>query len=254
MSQQFVENKLLLQKSNNRTIYLNGVEKLEFHDFFTEEGVSDIQLRYGIWEESKRDATSYSIVAQFIPDSPGRYKIVERLIDISPYEARKIPFIKVWKWREAPSFDGAPEFVGFSDNQSLRAVKAWNFWQEHYIAPVIYDSSQVDEQPQLDNLLTEENYEEIIKSEMTKIEQWRPLTDSVSGFIRFTFVVEANLTISHFAVDSINLDKREFVPEICVAVNWLIRYLNYPSRCEWTNPGKINGVPVAVRQYVTIHF
>ena len=98
----------------------------------------------------------------------------------------------MWIVEEAPSFYSEPAFVGFSDNQSLWAVKAWNYWKEHYVEPIIYDSSQVDEQPQFVNLENGEDFEKTIKSEMRKLTRWNSLMDSLSGFVRFTFVIEAS--------------------------------------------------------------
>ena len=81
MTQNFRDINLILEKSDQRTIYLTSVEKFEHHNFFTETGESDIQMWYKISRESESEKYKYAsektMSIQLIPDSIGRYKIIE---------------------------------------------------------------------------------------------------------------------------------------------------------------------------------
>lgn len=77
----------------------------------------------------------------------------------------------------------------------------------------------------------------------------------VSGSVSFKYVVDENGWISNVAVEKLNIKEREYVPQLCAGINYAITkyyYLN-DQRHRW-KPGKLKGVPVASRQYVTINF
>ena len=235
---------VLLGKSDGYTYYLTFVEKHEFHSFFTKTGESDIYIDYSLQIES--DNKEYFCMsgygAQFIPDSVGRYKIMQVYRGSTFYDRGE-------QGHSEPS--GRLYFVGFSDDQSLWAVQALNYLNEHTVEPVIYDSAQIDRQPAFMNGDTVVNFEKYITNAMYFIEEIDSI-NSLSGFVRFTFVVRENGEISHIALDESNLSNPNAISDVCVGMNYHIRTL--PTvKYKWI-PGEINGIPVAVRQFVTVHF
>ena len=260
---------LMSGKSGGSTYYLMYVEKIEDHYFFTATGMSDINIRYGLQEESDDQLflAGSGYEAQFIPDSAGRYKIMELIFVINAAYKETVED----EWKDMHVSPGKKYFVGFSDNQSLWAVQALNYLNEHTIDPVIYDIAQVDRQPVFMNGDETANFEEYISTELGKdgifkedesgtlcIVKIDSLLKTLSGFVRFAFVVRENGEISHLAVDEINLNNPDAVSDVCVGINNQIlntstRGYSNAKNYRWI-PGEKNGVPVAVRQYVTIHF
>ena len=262
---------VLLGKSNGSTYYLIFVKKNEFHYFFTKTGKSDININYGLRIESdnQRYFSMSGYGAQFIPDSVGRYKIMEVSGGNTFYYRETVENT----WKEGHSHpSGIAHFVGFSDDQSLWAVQALNYLNEHTVEPVIYDSAQIDRQPAFMNGDTVVNFEKYItnalwevgtlkKTELATIDLIEKIDsiNSLSGFVRFTFVVRENGEISHIALDEINLSNPNAILDVCVGMNYHICTL--PTVSPYSNvkkytwiPGEINGIPVAVRQFVTVHF
>ena len=261
---------LLLSNKNGVMHYLTYVEKMEDHYFFSKTGESDIIICYVLKtvSENQLHYSSSSQNAQFIPDSAGRYKIIEISGGESYYYRESVND----SWKDEghgdPSF--RPYFVGFSDNQSLEAVQAINYLNEHIVEPVIYNSLQVDHQPVFNRGDTVINFEEYIKNELWEVGTLKEheasegffrkyvkidsLLNSLSGFVRFAFVVRENGEISHIAVDEINLNNPDAVPDICIGISFhILRTYRYIRNHRWI-PGEKNGVPVAVRQFVTVYF
>jgi hypothetical protein len=254
---------LIVKKSNGYTDYLTFVEKLEDNYYFTKTGEPDINIWYGITSEYDDQLyTSYTMFeARFIPDSAGRYQIMQ----YSTLHSFRYRETVEDEWEDGhASTINRYYFVGYSDNPSLAAVQALDYFMTHYIDPVIYDSTQVDEQPALKSSGTVVNIEEIIKNKLWEDGTLRQeekesvrfsyqridSIDRLSGFVRFSYVVRENEKISHIAVEEINLNNPEKITDICVGISHQILYCDM-EKYRWA-PGKINGKPVAVRQYVTI--
>jgi hypothetical protein len=256
---------LIVGRSNDYTDYLTFVAKLEDHYYFTKTGEPDINIWYGIATEADDQLfTSYTMFeARFIPDSAGRYKIMQ-YSTLHSFKSRETVEDE-WEDGHASTINQY-RFIGYSDNPSLAASQALNYYLTHYIDSVIYDSTQVDEQPALKSGGTVVNIEEIIKNNLLKygtlkqeekesvlfLYQRIDSIDRLSGFVRFSYVVRENEKISHITVEEINLNNPEKISDICVGISHQILYCDM-EKYRWA-PGKINGKPVAVRQYVTIHF
>ena len=262
---------VLLGKENGSIYYLTFVQKDENHYFFTKTGEPDINISYGLRIESENQL-SYLVVghsAQFIPDSSNRYKIIEISSAYNFYYRESVNHF----WKDAGHSDptGMGSFVGFSDDPSLWAVKALNYLHEHTIEPVIYESAQVEQQPVFMRGDTVVNFEKYIKNELWEVGTLKQtelasarliekidFIDSLSGFVRFSFVVSEIGYISHITVEEINLNNLDAVPDVCVGINYHIltpstQGYNNAKKYKWI-PGEKNGVPVAVRQFVTVYF
>jgi len=136
---------------------------------------------------------------------------------------------------------------------------------------VIYNSAHVDRQPLFMRGDTVVDFKEYIRNELwevgtlkeTELESVRWIEkidsiDSLSGFVRFSFVVREIGNISHIAVDEINLNNPDTVSDVCVGINYHILTPSTPGysnakKYKWI-PGGKNGVPVAVQQFVTVYF
>jgi len=259
---------LLLSNKNGVLHYLTFAEKMEDHYFFSKTGEADIIIRYGLYEESDDQLfrSGIGFEAQFIPDSAGRYKIMQLSTggNVSYRETVEDD------WEDMHFSPSKKFFAGFSDNQSLEAVQALNYLNEHTIEPVIYDNTQVDRQPVFKRGETVVNFEKYISTELGKggifkedksgtlcIVSIDSLLKTLSGFVRFAFVVRENGEISHLAVDEIKLNNLDAVSDVCAGINNQILYsntqdYNNTEKYRW-KPGEKNGVPVAVRQFVTVY-
>jgi len=261
MAQHLQNLDILLHSSNERTVYLTEISKNENHTY-TEDGRADISFSYKtkiITESSDKYFMSIgSTSVRFIPDKAGLYKIEETNVGRTHYQKGKSPNDEdVFMWqpgiRETSPLP-ITYFVGYSNDNTLVPVKILRILEERTVVKKIYDTDELDEEPSLTFDGEKLNLEKYIKEELKK-NQGEFALKNVSGFITFKYVVDENGWISDVSLDKFKINKKEAVPLTCSGINSAITkyyYLN-DQHHRW-KAGKISGIPVAARQYVTIRF
>jgi len=252
---------ILMEKSDEKQVYLTQINKSEKHFFFTEDGREDILFDYDVRIETEGENDFYISMdkyhVKFIPDTNGLYKIEQMYGGGTSYSQpknKKKGTLLEWNDNAHGSWFADWIFLGYSNDTTLLPVRILRFYNEQIPEIKVYESDQVDEQPALTLDGLDLNLEEYI-SDWLKRKWTKEAIKEVSGFVRFTYIVNENGWLSNVVVDHLEIDKKEHISIICSGINYAITEYYYirDPHYRW-RPGKLNGVPVAVREYVTILF
>lgn len=253
---------ILLHKSGDKTVYLTQIQKHENHTY-TEDGRADISFNYKtkvLTESTDRFFMSIgSSYVRLIPDTNGLYKIETTTGGRTHYYKDKQnasdDIVAMWLpgIRET-SPKSNTYFIGYSNDTTLTPVRILKILEGLIPVKNIYENTLLDEEPALTYDGKKLDLQEYIKRELIK-NSGEHIIKEVSGFVTFKFVVDENGSISDVDIDKLEIKNKELVPPICAGINSAITkyyYLN-DQRHRWI-AGKLNGIPVASLQYITIYF
>ena len=259
----------LIFENDKVAVYLLSAEKSEIHLFFTEDGKSDIRINYELRVE-KSNGIHFSrnrMSAQFIPDSLGRYKIMETSLGVTRYERPQLTEedkelgIVVLLPRESRR-DVRPtsrtSFVGYSDDTTLTAVKMLNYINERTPKLTFHKEKKVSKPAAFlscrgyycsGNYMltgdTEKEIGEFIKERFLR--DYQILPNDLKGTINISYCINQYGLFTNFKVEKVKINQKQHVSAICTMANQLL------NQIRWT-PAVLDDENVAVQRSFRIKF
>ena len=268
-AQNFRNKDTLIVKNERVTVYLLSAWKRETHFFFAEDGKSDIMIDYELRVE-KNNGIHFSrnrILTQFIPDSLGRYKIMQTSLIVTRYERpqlteedKELGIVALLPRESRRDIRPEPRtsFVGYSDDTTLMDVKILNYINERTPKLTFYKEKKVSKPAAFlscgghycsGNYMltgdTEKEIGEFIKERFLR--EYRILPNDLKGTINFSYCINQYGLLTNFKVEKVKINQKQHVSAICGMANQLL------NEIRWT-PASLNNENVAVKRSFRIKF